>query len=480
MPQAEKADPTASLNQELKAADPALIGNDALLAAVFSGSGDCVKILDLDGRLQFMSDGGKRVMEVENFSAIKGCPWPDFWVDEGNLAAREAVEDARNGKTAHFVGSADTAKGNARYWDVQVMPILGPDGKPTHILSISRDMSEIRLAELALRESELRLKLALAAAQMGVWETHVVDGEFVSLRRDDRANLLLGGMPGEAPTFEGFASSVHPDDRYLLQPAADRALADDGDGVLDVEYRILAHDDQPERWVHARAQAIPMGNGTRFIGTVRDISERKEAEARQRILSGELQHRIKNSLAIVSAIASQTFKGDDVAERKKAFTSRLEALAQAHDILTAAAWKGAPIRTVINSALGPHRSAHEVFEIDGPDLELSAKQALSMGLALHELATNAVKYGALSQASGRVRIAWSLGRPDQTGGQEFTFTWHEIGGPSVAAPTASGFGSRVIKSVFAADFEGTVHLDYAPDGLVCMLIARLAPQGDGS
>jgi hypothetical protein len=132
----------ASLHAELDAAGPGLTANDDLLRSVLSGCGDCIKILDLDGRLQFMSEGGKRVMEVDDFSSLKGCPWPDFWAGQGNLDAALAVEAAKLGETARFKGAADTAKGTPRYWDVQVSPIFGPDGKPIHLLSISRDITD--------------------------------------------------------------------------------------------------------------------------------------------------------------------------------------------------------------------------------------------------------------------------------------------------------------------------------------------------
>ena len=109
---------------------------------MLAGCGDCIKVLDLEGRLQFMSDGGKRVMEVDDFSLLKGCPWPDFWVGEGNQQAIAAVEAAKAGETARFRGAANTARGNPRYWDVQVSPIFDDGGRPAHLLSISRDITE--------------------------------------------------------------------------------------------------------------------------------------------------------------------------------------------------------------------------------------------------------------------------------------------------------------------------------------------------
>jgi two-component sensor histidine kinase len=134
--------PSDVLQRELAAASPDLVGNSDLLRAVLSGSGDCIKILDLEGRLQFMSEGGKRVMEVDDFVLLKGCPWPAFWAGEGNTQATAALDAARAGKSARFRGPADTAKGSPRYWDVQVSPIFGPDGRPSHLLSISKDITD--------------------------------------------------------------------------------------------------------------------------------------------------------------------------------------------------------------------------------------------------------------------------------------------------------------------------------------------------
>jgi PAS domain-containing protein len=162
-----------SMNDELVAAGDGLAGNDDVLRGVLAGCGDCIKILDLDGRLQFMSEGGKRVMEVEDFRSVKGCPWPDFWTGAGNIDAAKAVETAKSGGVARFKGAANTAKGTPRYWDVQVSPILGSDGKPSHLLSISRDItdewravSELKVAaerrELLAGELQHRIKNTLA------------------------------------------------------------------------------------------------------------------------------------------------------------------------------------------------------------------------------------------------------------------------------------------------------------------------------
>ena len=137
----------AVLNAELEAAGVDLAGNDEVLRSVLAGCGDCIKILDLDGRLQFMSEGGKRVMEVSDFRSLKGCPWPNFWQGQGNADARAAIAEANAGRTARFGGAAKTAKGNDRYWEVEVSPIFGSDGKPCQLLSISRDVTQQREME---------------------------------------------------------------------------------------------------------------------------------------------------------------------------------------------------------------------------------------------------------------------------------------------------------------------------------------------
>ncbi|PYE23612.1 PAS domain S-box-containing protein [Rhizobium sp. PP-CC-3A-592] len=601
------------MNGELAAADPALVGNADLLAAVFSGSGDCIKILDLDGNLQFMSDGGKQVMEVDDFSGIKGCPWPDFWTGEGNDVAKAAIASARAGIPSRFFGSAVTVKGNPRYWDVQVLPVPGADGKPTHLLSISRDITETKLAreearqltvdlqnaalreadsmrrlfesapsflctlegphhvvkivngafshligpramvgrpfrsvlpelesqqvitlldrvyatgeamtgrgelirlkrvegggeediflnfviqpirdlqgrvtglfieghdvtdlkraEIALRRRELQLQLALDSAEMGVWEAVLVNGRIVSTTEDAKASFLLGRPADQQPSFETFVSRVHPDDRPALSRSVEQAMDPLEEGHLDVEYRVLSGENRPERWIHARARVVDGKDATRLVGTVRDITAIKDAESQYALLNGELQHRIKNTLAMVSAIASQTLKGEAILEQRDTFNARLHTLAHAHDLLMGEAQEKGSIREAIETALAPHRAGAAQFDIAGPDLQLSPKQTLSLALAIHELATNAAKYGALSSPNGKIVISWDQ-NANGSGAQAFALRWEEKNGPPVVPPTRSGFGSRLITRVLAADFKGQVKLDYVPGGLVCTLVSR--------
>lgn len=211
-------------------------------------------------------------------------------------------------------------------------------------------------------------------------------------------------------------------------------------------------------------------SGIFVVGT--DVTDSVESENRLRLLNEELKHRVKNTLAVVSAIATQTLRGKDAEAELNNFNARLAAFGRAHDILTADNFTTAAIGEVVNQALAHHRTDGQRFHVSGPPVELGSQQALSLSLALHELATNAAKYGALSDRSGSVDITWSIDADREE--PEFRFVWQEKNGPIVVAPTRTGFGSQLIKAVLAADFHGKVELSFERDGLVCRLRAPLA------
>lgn len=202
-----------------------------------------------------------------------------------------------------------------------------------------------------------------------------------------------------------------------------------------------------------------------------DSTESQKAEEHQRLLLNELNHRVRNTLAIVQAIAQQSFKDEHAsAEARSSFDGRLSALSAAHNLLTRSNWEAASMRQLIEDAIAPYRG-EDRFEIAGPDLNVAPKTAVSLALALHELATNAVKYGALSVPDGRVAIRWSV-NPDPAG-DRLAFSWREQGGPPVTVPTSRGFGSRMIERGLAAEFGGTVRIAFDPDGVCCTIDAPL-------
>ncbi len=441
---------------------------NSLLRALLASSGDCIKILDLDGNLIYMTEGGQRIMEVTDFGAIKGCPWPDFWQDQGNVDAKAAVAAARDGNAGHFQGFATTIAGTPRWWDVTVTLIRDADGKPDRLLSVSRDITESRDADLAVRESEARFKTFAQAMPNQVWSA-TPDGQLDWFNEQVFAysGLKIADLAGNK-----WAQMVHPDD---IGPAAEiwsKAL--EAGKQYQVEFR-LRRSDGAWRWHIARALPIKDAAGTitRWIGTNTDIDDQKAAEAQQHLLARELEHRMKNTMAMVGAIANQTFRTAATKEEARTiFDARLRALNQAHDVLVASSWASALMSVVVDGALAAHRTSEGRIHVAGPAVVLSAKQALSLSLALHELATNATKYGALSVPGGTIDVSWDCTAPGTD--VMLRFTWREYGGPTVSVPSRRGFGSRLIESTLSSDFGTSVKVEYLTQGVVCSFQTRLS------
>ncbi len=204
---------------------------------------------------------------------------------------------------------------------------------------------------------------------------------------------------------------------------------------------------------------------------VHDVTEERARTHAARADVDEIRHRLKNTLAVVQAIANATLAPDVAMEdARAAFNSRLEALARARDILFQSNWAKADLRTIIDGILAPFVGpGRNRIRANGPEVSLDAKPALALGLALNELGTNAVKYGALSNDEGYIEIAWTLAPHQQ--GREFCLRWRERNGPPVLPPSHTGFGTQLIQKNLAAEFEGEVELRYPPDGVECTICA---------
>ncbi|MDP1961058.1 MAG: HWE histidine kinase domain-containing protein [Reyranella sp.] len=217
------------------------------------------------------------------------------------------------------------------------------------------------------------------------------------------------------------------------------------------------------RWLAYRL--FPLGDGMGIV--FRDITDLKSAEEHRELLINELNHRVKNTLTMVQSIAAQTFRGTDAGVRAD-FEQRLLTLSNVHNLLTEESWDGAELHAVIRSSLRPHMvDGRNRITLEGPDFRLRPKSAVALSMALHELATNALKYGALSAEAGRVALHW------RTDDGRFHLRWEESGGPPVTPPCRTGFGSRMIERGLSAEFEGEVKIDYRPAGVVCTIDAPL-------
>jgi two-component sensor histidine kinase len=209
----------------------------------------------------------------------------------------------------------------------------------------------------------------------------------------------------------------------------------------------------------------------------KDVTSEHVTRDALNLINEELKHRVKNTLAVLSAVAAQTFRDPSSKSDLEKYQGRIAAFGRAHDLLTAANWAEAPLQDVITTALAPYRTGERQFTVAGPPLIVKSRQALALSLAIHELATNALKYGALRVPGGRVSVTWTTGHGDGT--PTFVFTWQELDGPPASQPANVGFGSHLVHRVLKDDFGGTVDVSYEATGLVCRLTAPLENLGGG-
>ena len=329
---------TEELNAQLRASEEF---NRRILASTT----DCIKVLDLDGRLISMNDCGLAFFGAANFAHLAGRPWIDFWLlPESRAAVAAALDEARAGRSARFQAALELgAPAQILWWDIAVAPMNGNDGRPERILAVSRDITEL-----------------------------------------------------------------------------------------------------------------------------------KQNEARQNVLMQEMAHRMKNTLAMVQAVATQTLRNAaSLDEAGEALGARLLALSHAHDVLMQGSWSSADLRGLVDTAAALHGDGEPGrFVITGPQVTLGPRPGLTLALILHELGTNAAKYGALSTPEGHVAIAWDIETIEDE--ERLIFRWEEIGGPPVRPPSRIGFGSRLIERSLVHSFGGSARLQFPESGVLLTMQAPAA------
>ncbi|HJU20753.1 MAG TPA: ATP-binding protein [Stellaceae bacterium] len=319
-----------------------------------------------------------------------------------------------------------------------------------------------RNAAAALRDSEARYRALVSASSYVVYRMSPDWSEMLRLEGQDFI------ADTEGPSRAWLDKYIHPDDQPRVLAAVDRAIRTKS--LFELEHRVRRMDGSLG-WVLSRA--VPLldetGDIIEWFGAASDVTTRKQAEERQMLLLHELDHRVKNTLAAVQAIAWQTLRGADIDDRvRDAFEGRLMALAKAHDLLTKDHWEGARLRDLALQELAPYGADDGArFAIAGPEVRLPPKAAVALGMAFHELATNAAKYGALSNEAGQIRVAWDVVNSSQPA--VLRLRWTETGGPPVTKPRRQGFGSRLIERGLARELNGDVQLRYDPSGIVCSL-----------
>lgn len=332
--------------------------------------------------------------------------------------------------------------------------------------------TSMRRALARLEEAQEKLLTALDASSTGTWRWDIQ--EDVVEWDPAMVNVFGLGLQEMPRNVKGFIALIHPDDRDHAKGVIQNAIKTGQ--TAEYEFRALLPGGE-ERWIYDRSRAVydVEKKPLYMIGACLDITSRKKAEERQALLIYELNHRVKNTLATVQSLAMQTLRNSHSPEIFQAnFMARLMALSATHDLLTQTYWESALLSEVLEAELRPYGGIdRKRIKAEGGAVRLKPQQALSLGLAFHELATNATKYGALSSPQGQLAIDWNL-EMDAAGERQLVVHWREQGGPSVAAPSHQGFGTRLIDRSIVHELGGSIERDYAAAGLECCIKVPLA------
>jgi PAS domain S-box-containing protein len=447
-----------------KRAEDALHQSEARFRNLYEHAFAGITLSDWDGRLEQCNPAFCALVGYSEHE-LRGVYFgslihPD---DRDDNVARD--RRLRNGEVnAVEIESRYVHKNGQPVWVRKIISTL-PDetGKPSQVFALAIDISERKRQEELLRQSEARLQLALDAARLGWW---VYDPIQRTVSWDSRFSTIFD-VAGSQADVAKIIARVLTEDSSCVRTAFLATLNPLDPKPYVGEYRIQRSDSEI-RWIEAYAMATFEGTGEArravlMVGTAADITERKRAEEHQLLLMRELNHRTKNLLSVVQSIANQTAASNpsDFAER---FSQRIQALSANQDLLVRNEWRGVELEDLVRAQLAHFADLiGERIVIEGPHLSVTPSAAQSIGMALHELATNAGKYGSLSDDHGSVKIDWRLedGR--------FSIGWLERDGPRVEPPKRRGFGSTMISVVAKASVGGEVELDYASTGVVWRL-----------
>ncbi|SEC46849.1 PAS domain S-box-containing protein [Beijerinckia sp. 28-YEA-48] len=346
------------------------------------------------------------------------------------------------------------------YFDISYSPVRDEIGVVYGVFCIVSETTERRRAE----EVERKLAAIVATSQDAILSTDVS----LRIRSWNAGAESLYGYTSEEVIGQSVTLLIPEDRRNEEQEILTRIRA--GERVAPFETKRLH---KTGRLIDVSLSVSPIIEETgKVVGAskiARDICDRKEAERLQRILAEEMQHRVKNIFATVLAIARQTFnQASDPFVAMEVFEGRLFAMTRTHDLLHRGSWDGAMLLAIVEQAISPYEK--ERFQIAGPEARVPSRVALALSMALHELATNAVKYGSLSVQKGVVSITWQF---CHAAPRVVELRWKESGGPCVSPPTRKGFGSKLVEKVLATELSGDVLIEFEPDGVLCVLRAPL-------
>ncbi len=399
---------------------------------------------------------------------------------QGPGTSREDVTRVRNAiarREAIEIDLLNYRKDGTTFWNrLLISPVFSEAGDLTYFFASQFDVSpeRNRVSELQLSHSELeteierrmldvmanenRIRFILDSAKMGIWTLDLATNRLIC---SPQCKANFGRQPHAPFTYEELRASILEEDRLRWTEVIEVALQS-GDS-FEIEYRIKTPEGEV-RWVAVRGQVSRNLNDEPSVmsGVSQEITERKEAEEHRKLLARELNHRVKNMLATAQSVFVQSLRSaSTLKEAQEIAVGRIHSLATAQDLLTQEGWSSATMRDVVERSIAPFDGAD--FRIAGPRILLGAKAVSTLSLTLHELATNSIKYGALSKETGSVTVTWEVEPGDPA---MLHFHWSEMGGPLVQEPRKRGFGSRVVENIVSAEFQGKAKIEFRRDGII--------------
>jgi PAS domain S-box-containing protein len=385
---------------------------------------------------------------------------------DGAIAEAQYTLGNRNAEYRVVPPAGHPYAGETRWVAVEGSIVCDAHGAPMQLLGVTRDITPSKRGEQALAERNTQLALAVKVGGIGSFAFDIATGKM----QVSAGYVAIHGLPEgtRESTRAEWRSRVHADDLPRLENNLRQDIAERRCDHY-CEYRIVLSNGKI-RWVEARSLIAydACGCAQRVVGANVDVTERKRAQEHQRVLHAELDHRVKNVLATVSTVAARTMDASTSMQHFVAsLDGRIRSMARTHELLSAARWQGISVLELVRRELAPYATKGNT-EINGPAVMLKAEAGQAMGMVLHELATNAAKYGALSAQNGRVSIRWEQrlnGHPRPN----LVLDWREVGGPSVVVPANSGFGTSTIRDLIPYEFGGTVDLSFGTSGIRCRL-----------
>jgi PAS domain S-box-containing protein len=438
----------------------AITHDDELLRAIVETTPECIKIVRADGILLHMNSAGRDMVEADDAIRLEGANIFDIIAPEHIGIWKTYHERVCSGEKLNWEFDIIGLRGTRRHMETHAVPLRMPDGNFSQ-LAITRDITRRKQDDHKLRESEHRYKQLLQALPAAVYTT---DQEGNITFYNEAAAEFAGRRPALGDKWCVTWQLLNPDGTPLPHDQCPMAVTLREQQPVRGAEAIAVRPDGSRIWFEPYPAPLTDASGA-MVGAINmlvDISERKVAE-QQKLLIDELNHRVKNTLATIQSLITQT-SGNSIEEYQKVLRQRVLAMSRAHDQLSSRNWQDAELSALATAGLAPYLNKGNVI-VSGIPTIVPPRAALMLSMAIHELATNAAKYGALSVADGKVDLSWNVQLNGH--GALLRIHWNEIGGPVVLPPARRGFGTLLVEQGVPMELRGTSKIDFSPSGIRC-------------